>query len=91
MGIDIIGRLRELFVDTTNLIEESAHESYIFPEDTNETSTHTAHANADTFCAWTEIVDNNAVTLSSKFASNNGHISAIVLEECFRYHFHNGV
>lgn len=64
-----------------NFLEEDAsHESFLFPEDSNETVTMTAHASADTFGAWTEIVDNNAITLSSKFALKCGHISSILAE-----------
>lgn len=57
-----------------------AHEPKIFPEDTDETVTFTAGGTADTFGSWVEIVDNNSATLSSKFASNDGHISSIVIE-----------
>jgi len=60
---------------------ESHHETFIFPEDTDETVTFTASNVANTFGAWAEIVDNNAVTLSSKFASNEGHISAVMVED----------
>ena len=62
------------------LEEEAKHFTNIFPEDSNETVTFTAHANADTFSAWAEIVDNNAVTFSSKLALNCGHISAAMAE-----------
>ena len=59
---------------------EMSHLTKIFPEDSNETITFTAPAGADTFSAWAEIVDNNAVTLSSKFAANGGHITGILTE-----------
>lgn len=64
----------------SNLILEQQHETHIFPEDTDETVTFTA-ADANTWSAWTEIADNTPVTLSSKFASDDGHISALVIEE----------
>lgn len=58
---------------------EMFHESHLFPEDSNETITFTAGGVNNTFSAWAEIVDNNAVTLSSKFATEDGHISSITL------------
>lgn len=61
------------------LYEESFHISILFPEDSNETVTLTAGNVVNTFSAWAEIVDNNAVTLSSKFVSS-GHISSIIVE-----------
>lgn len=59
---------------------EAIHASHIFPEDTDETITFVAGGTANTFGAWAEIVDNNAVTLSSKFASNIGHITTLAVE-----------
>ena len=59
------------------LLTDSAHENFLFPEDTDETVIFTAGGTANTFGAWAEIVDNNAVTLSSKFAALSGHISSI--------------
>ena len=58
----------------------NAHESFIFPEDTGKTVTVTAHANIDEWGAWVELVDSGANTLSSKFASNDGHIADIMVE-----------
>ena len=58
---------------------EMFHESHLFPEDTDETITFTAGGGNNTFGAWAEIVDNNAVTFSSKFATDDGHISSIKL------------
>jgi len=55
------------------------HTTYIFPENTNETVTLVA-AGAHTWGSWIELVDNNAVTLSSKFALVPGHLSAFVVE-----------
>lgn len=64
-----------------NFLEiDAMHESFLFPEDSNETVTLTAHATPDTFSAWTEIVDNNAVTFSSKLALKGGHVSSIMAE-----------
>lgn len=72
-GIDETGRIRGAF-------DRLHHLTSIFPEDTDETITFTAAAGANTFSAWTEIADNNAVTLSSKFATADGHITACVVE-----------
>lgn len=58
----------------------NAHESFIFPEDTGKTVTVTAHANINTWGAWVEVVDSGANTLTSKFASNDGHIADILIE-----------
>jgi len=62
-----------------DLHKEAFHQNNIFPEDSNETVTFTAGSSVNTFGAWAEIVDNNSVTLSSKFNSS-GHISSIVVE-----------
>lgn len=56
------------------------HEAKVFPEDTDETILFAAKNVANEWSDWTEIVDNNAVTLSSKFASNDGHITYIIAE-----------
>ena len=52
-GIDTSGRLR----DTDDATQ---HVTSIFPSDTNLTCTFTAHANANTWSAWTEIADSGA-------------------------------
>ena len=68
----------------TNILEEleleAIHDSILFPEDTNETVTFTAGGAINTFGAWVEIVDNNAVTFSSKLTTDDGHISALSIE-----------
>jgi len=58
----------------------NAHETIIFPETTGLTCTVTAHANVNEWGAWIELVDSGATTLSSKFASADGHITAIMIE-----------
>jgi len=64
------------------LYRDAQHESDIFPEDTDESVTFTAGGVANDFSAWAEIaVDGNGTTFSSKLASENGHISAILIEE----------
>ena len=69
-----------ILTGTTELLEEFEHTTRIFPEDTDETVTFTASAIANAWSAWTEVVDNNGVTFSSKFALKEGHISALVVE-----------
>lgn len=59
---------------------EEHHESFYFPENSNETVTLTAGVPANTFSAWAEIVDNNAVTFSSK-ATAPMHITALQIED----------
>lgn len=57
---------------------DAHHESFLFPEDVTETMSFTSGI-ADTFGAWAEIVDNNAVTFSSKVTSPT-HISGTIIE-----------
>lgn len=64
-----------------DLYIDLAHESFLFPEDSNETVTFTAGGTPNVFGAWAEIVDNNGVTFSSKFASNISHLSSLDIED----------
>ncbi len=64
-----------------HLASEISHANHIFPEDTDETVTLTSGGGAHTFGAWAEVVDNNAVALSSLFAAAEGHIPKVFLEE----------
>jgi len=78
---DGVGGVADSLADRLGEMQiEHSHVTNIFPEDSDETVTFTAHASADTFGAWAEIVDNNAVTLSSKFAAAGGHITGIQAE-----------
>jgi len=72
-GIDTSGRLREID-------DATQHVTSIFPSDTNLTCTFTAHANANTWSAWTEIADSGATKLSAAFATAPGHITSILIE-----------
>jgi len=65
----------------SNLQIEANHESFYFPEDTNETVTVVASAVDNAFSLWAEVVDNNAVTFSSKFVTKLGHITSILVEQ----------
>jgi len=63
-----------------DLWEVEHHETLIFPDDTNLTCTLTAHEDANTWSSWAEIVDSEATTLSSKFATQTGHLVAMTVE-----------
>lgn len=67
--------------DIGEILIEQEHLSAIFPEATNETVTLTAGGTNNTVGAWAEIVDNNAVTLSSKAATQSMHISSMQVED----------
>ena len=56
------------------------HPSVIFPSNTSLTCTFTAAATAHTFGEWAAIVDSGATGLSALFATEDGHISAILIE-----------
>ena len=49
-------------------------------DDTNLTCTFTAHANANTWSAWTEIADSAATKLSASFATVPGHLTSMLVE-----------
>ena len=78
--------MTEQLLETTIgfLYHEAAHVSSIFPDATNLTCTLTAGGVANTYGNWAEIQDSGATTFSSKFAAIEGHISAIIVEECSR-------
>lgn len=79
--IDEIGRISKLVEQIGNLHEDAFHLSQYFPEDSDETVTFTAGGVANTFGVWVEIVDNNAVTLSSIIAACYTHISSVIVED----------
>jgi len=62
------------------LLDHEVHTTAIFPDSPGKSCVLTANATADQWSAWTEITDSSAVTLSSKFASNTGHITAMAVE-----------
>jgi hypothetical protein len=75
-------------LDKADVLENQAtiedallHVSSIFPNDSNLTCTLTAGQPADTWGAWAEIADSGANTLSALFASVDGHISSLIVEE----------
>ena len=73
MSIDLEGKVRDID-------DATQHVTSIFPSDTNLTCTFTAHANANTWSAWTEIQDSGATLLSASFADSLGHITSMLVE-----------
>ena len=68
--------------DTLEVLGEfNSHDTKIFPAVTNLTCTLTAHADANTWGAWTEVTDSGLNTLTSAFAETSGHITAILAED----------
>ena len=65
--------------DVEELLTEIQHTTILFPEGSNEIVVFQA-GTVNTFCPWVEIIDNNLVTLSSKFTSYDGHLSSINIE-----------
>lgn len=60
-----------------------SHEDYVFPTDTNLTCTFSTHANANTWSAWTRIVDSGATNLDASFTSE-AHICELDVETVSR-------
>ena len=60
--------------------DATQHVTSVFPVDTNLTCTFTAHANANTWSAWTEIADSGATKLSAASATNPMHLTSILIE-----------
>lgn len=54
---------------------------YVFPDTSNVVVTFTAPVAVDTFSDWAEIVDGDAVTLSSKFSAAAGYLAEMVVED----------
>jgi len=74
---------RGLDPKTALLIEHQSHITFIFPESTANLCVLAAHANANTWTDWAEIVDDQVApaTLSSKFATYPGHTAAMLVED----------
>jgi len=64
-----------------NIFLFGQHSTLLFPEATNLTCTLVANVLADTWSAWAEIVDSQPVTFSSKFATEPGHLAAMLVEK----------
>ncbi len=68
--------------DTEDLILEAEHDSDLFPAESDEKITFTAGGVANTFGAWAEIaVDVTGETFSSIFATQDGHLSGLLVED----------
>ena len=80
--IDLTNEVAVIDALLDTLIEESEHDSSIYPSDTDEVVTFTAGGVANTFGAWAEIdVDGDGDTFSSKVATVGQHISGILIED----------
>ncbi len=71
--------LRAILAISDDIHAQLEHEGHLFPEDTDETVPIAAGGTNDTFGAWAEIVDNNAVKLSSKFDTEDMHVDHITV------------
>ena len=65
------GTLNTLLLHTEN-------EVFLYPDTASATCTLTAGAGVDTWGAWAELVDDGAVTLSSKFAADSGYLQQMM-------------
>ena len=74
------GTLLEILEDTEALRYEMAHDTLIFPVDTDETMVFVGATVADTWITWTQIADNNASTFASALVADDGHITAYSME-----------
>lgn len=71
--IDLIAKIHRIF-------DALSHASNVFPGDTDLTCTFTAHATANTWSAWAEIVDSDANSFTDVFADAIGHITSLGIE-----------
>jgi len=79
--IAIIDAIVDAILEDTDAIHDATeHVTSIFPSDTNLTCTFTAHANANTWSAWTEIQDSGATKLSDSCVVDPLHITALGIE-----------
>jgi len=76
----VMGYTKQMATNSEKIVELSTHVTEIFPAVTNLTCTLTAHANANEWSAYTEIVDSAATTLSASFAACEGHITGMITE-----------
>lgn len=75
-----VGEYTSLSDRVDEILLNISNETFIFPEETNVIITLQAGGVANTFGNWVEIVDGNAVKLSSKFATTSGYLSEINTE-----------
>lgn len=80
--IDYTTRLADIKTILDVLDLEAEHESFIWPEGTDEVVTCTAGAVASAFSSWVELdIDGDGDTLSSKLTDAVCHISALIIED----------
>ena len=60
---------------------EFHHESYLFPEGSNDFIKFYAGSPNNSFCNWTQVVSNSGVYYSDKFVGKEGHISGLMIED----------
>ena len=73
-----------LKADVDELRLEMEHDSEIYPDSTDLTCAFIAGNPANTWSVWAEVVDDTApvpVSLSSKFATQSGHVSGALIED----------
>ena len=78
--LELINGKNQIEANTDDILTEMIHVSAVFPADTDETVTLTAHANANTWSAYTELADNDGVKLSTILGTSRGHLSDLVIE-----------
>lgn len=79
----VMAYAKQLIINSELLVEHETHITRILPESTANHIVLAAPTGADTWSAWAEIADDQGSpdTLSSKFASNSGHITAMLVED----------
>lgn len=65
-----------------HLLRIEIHETFIFPATTGLTCTMAAHATEHVWSEWAEIADSGATKLTAAFASKDGHIAGLIVEDC---------
>lgn len=80
--IDLTSEVAVIDALVDRLIEESEHDSSIYPENTNQVVIFAAGGTPNTFGAWAEIdIDGAGDTFSSKVATTAQHLSGILIED----------
>ena len=74
--------VKQLVTNSEAVVALNVHDTEIFPASSELDCVLAAHASANTFTTWAEIVDTTGtpVTLSSVFAACDGHITAMIAE-----------
>jgi len=71
---------RDTPTDIDSLYNALFHVTSIFPSNTNLTCTLTAAAGANTWSSWVELEDSGSNTMTTLFATYDGHISSMLVE-----------